>query len=113
MKKLLQLLSILFVSLQSPLLLSQAIPFYADIPSQQTEKLEFKIYPNPLYQQALQIESDSDSPKEIRIYNVMGGLVYEIKTLENTLDLGSLNTGIYLFQLTQNNRTAVQRLVIQ
>ena len=113
MKQLLQLLTFWFMSLHSPMLWSQVDPFYADITNQQEGKLEFKIYPNPLNQQPLTIESSSGAPKEIRIYNVMGELVYKIKTLENILDVSSLQTGIYLFQLIQNNKTAVQRLVIQ
>ena len=74
--------------------------------------LHFIIYPNPLDQGPLYIECPSPSLKEVVIYNVMGEIVFQAHTQENTFDLSHLDTGIYLIRVTQDEKTGVQRLVI-
>lgn len=76
------------------------------------ENLKFNIYPTPLVDGRLEIESESPLLKRIQIYNILGEVVFETSTYLNTLELFSLDTGIYVFLLTQGDRSGIKRLVV-
>jgi len=81
------------------------------LPKQAT--LKFSMYPNPLEQGPLYLQCPSDLPKEITIYNVMGEVVYTHTTQAPSLQLDHLENGIYFIQVTQDQKTGVQRLVVK
>lgn len=78
----------------------------------QSDSLQFSIFPNPVKDKILNIESASNSIKHIEIYNVLGEKKLEIDTYENIIFLEKLNTGIYVFVLKQEGRKGLKRLVI-
>lgn len=82
-------------------------------PANKQPQLAFAIYPNPWEQGPLYIQCPSDNPKQISIYNVMGELIYQQITQEDQIDLPGLETGIYLIQVTQDQKTGIQRLVVK
>jgi hypothetical protein len=76
------------------------------------QKLDFKIYPNPMIGEYLNIDSQRSEVKNIIIFNVLGEVVFEKKTLENRIILQNLKTGIYLVKLIQGNHMGLKRLLI-
>lgn len=83
------------------------------LPNEKQPQLVFSLYPNPLDQGPLYIDCPSQSPKEILIYNLMGELVYQRTTQAYSINLDRLETGIYLVQVTQDQKKGIQRLVVQ
>ena len=43
----------------------------------------------------------------------MGEVEYQLTTQEKMINLDRLKTGIYLFQVTQDQKTGIQRLVVK
>ena len=78
----------------------------------QSDSLQFSIFPNPVKDKILNIESTSNSIKHIEIYNVLGEKKMEIDTYENIIFLEKLNTGIYMFLLKQEGQKGLKRLVV-
>ena len=76
------------------------------------QKLDFKIYPNPMTGVYLNIYSRRSEVKNIIIFNVLGEAVFEKETLENRIILQNLKTGIYLVKLIQGNHMGLKRLLI-
>ena len=76
------------------------------------QKLDFKIYPNPMTGVYLNIDSRRSEVKNIIIFNVLGEAVFEKETLENRIILQNLKTGIYLVKLIQGNHMGLKRLLI-
>ena len=78
----------------------------------QQDRLEFSIFQNPLKDQRLFIQSACYQEKHIEIYNVLGEKKYEIITTNESILLGELPSGIYIFKLEQNGMKGLKRLVI-
>lgn len=79
---------------------------------QTIQKLDFKIYPNPMTVGYLNIDSRRSEFKNIIIFNVLGEVVFEKETLESRIILQNLKTGIYLVKLIQGNHIGLKRLLI-
>ena len=75
-------------------------------------KLDFKIYPNPMTGEYLNIDSQRSEVKNLIIFNVLGEVVFEKETLESLIILQNLKTGIYLVKLIQGNHMGLKRLLI-
>ena len=106
------ILFIIFLSaIDSPIYSFNA---FREIPfkNTQSDSLQFSIFPNPVKDKILNIESASNSIKHIEIYYVLGEKKLEIDTYENIIFLEKLNTGIYVFVLKQEGRKGLKRLVI-
>ncbi len=77
-----------------------------DVPSQLTE--DFSIYPNPFCASATIVINDVSQLKnvELRIYNVLGEevMVKIITTQSTTFDTKEFLSGIYFYQITDNNK---------
>lgn len=78
-----------------------------DVASQLTE--DFSIYPNPFSTSATITINDASQLKnvELRIYNALGEevMVKIIKAQSTTFDTKDFLSGIYFYQLTDNNKT--------
>ncbi len=79
---------------------------------QTSDSLKFTIFPNPLKNKILNIESSSDALKHIEIYDVLGEKKYINDTYEDRIFLDELNTGIYIFLLEQEGQKGLKRLVV-
>lgn len=71
------------------------------------------IHPNPA-KNKIQISNLEVGSAEIRIFNVLGKQVfYQSKIKTNTIDVSSLNKGIYLVNIKVDDKVKNQKLVIQ
>lgn len=85
---------------------------WSELKVETADSLKFTIFPNPLKNKTLNIESSSDALKHIEIYDVLGEKKYINDTYEDRIFLDELNTGIYIFLLEQEGQKGLKRLVV-
>lgn len=73
----------------------------------------FAIYPNPVTNGKLYIETNSDAAKNIRISDMSGKRVFYLKTEFKELDLSRLSSGIYILNVEQDGKTATEKFIIR
>lgn len=71
----------------------------------------FSIYPNPA-QSVIYITTKANLTKEVQIFDLLGKQVVNQNINGNALPL-NLNAGIYMVKVTENGRTATQKLVVE
>ncbi|SHI35461.1 T9SS type A sorting domain-containing protein [Pseudozobellia thermophila] len=72
-----------------------------------------KLYPNPAFGETVQIVSNNQGPKEVTVYDVFGKIVLTEKIYRNSLNISSLNSGIYMLQIRSNHKTVNRKLVVK
>ena len=77
-----------------------------------TKQVEFTIYPNPANNQINLNLSEGTQPERFRIVNLAGQVVLNKVYQSSNIDISSLSTGIYLFQLTLRNRTTTTKKLV-
>ena len=78
----------------------------------QQDSLQFSISPNPVKDQILFIKTQSRAEKHIEIFNVLGEKKFETYTTNESIFLGELSPGIYIFRMQQEGKSGLKRLVI-
>lgn len=63
----------------------------------------FKIYPNPVSEGILNIDSPFHNQKDIAVYDMLGKRVYEIQTSDSQINLSQLNPGLYILIINKAN----------
>ena len=76
------------------------------------QKLDYKLYPNPLVGNSLNFISPRSEIKEIAILNILGKEVFKTITLNNQILIPNLVHGIYIVKLKQGNYLGLSRLVV-
>ena len=74
---------------------------------------DFAIYPNPTSTGSVSITSTNSEAISVNVFDILGKQVLNANISNNTLDVSSLNAGVYLVKLTQNNATVTKKLVIK
>lgn len=72
-----------------------------------------RVYPNPVSNGTLFIDTDSIASKNITVYDVLGKQVLKTTTSSNFISVASLKTGVYIIKITEEGNTATQKLVIK
>ncbi|WP_291286979.1 S8 family serine peptidase [Flavobacterium sp.] len=73
----------------------------------------FVMYPNPVTEGKLHIESASASVKNILISDMSGKKVYSVKTEKTEINVSGLPSGVYIIKVEQDGNTTVQKLIIK
>lgn len=73
---------------------------------------DFSIYPNPLNNGILNIQSQISGTKNIILYDLTGRSVLKTQIDQDVLNLGSVKSGIYLLQISIDSRSYTSKLVI-
>ena len=73
----------------------------------------FNIYPNPVTSGVVNITSTSNEVIDVTVYDILGKQVLNSKVENNTLNISSLNSGIYILNINQNGNTSTKKLVIK
>lgn len=73
----------------------------------------FNLYPNPTNTGYVTISSTQNKPIKAQVFNVIGKQVLQQTLTNNRLNVSSLNTGVYLVKLTQDNASVTKKLVIR
>lgn len=73
----------------------------------------FNVYPNPVTSGTVNITSMSNDAIDVTVYDILGKQVLHTQVENNTLNVSSLNTGIYILNMNQNGNTSTKKLVIK
>jgi hypothetical protein len=73
----------------------------------------FKLYPNPVINGRIYINTLQNAPKKIQIFDVFGTLVLETTILGKELDLSGLGTGVYVLRVFENDKIATRKLIVK
>ena len=72
-----------------------------------------KVYPNPVSNGVLHVESNLNSERTISLYNVLGKQVISTTTSNTTINIANLNSGVYIVKITEGGKTATKKLVVK
>lgn len=70
------------------------------------------IYPNPVKNGLFYINTEANTTKSVRIFDMIGKEVLTTSTTD-AVNVSGLNKGLYVVQITENGNTAVQKLIIE
>lgn len=72
-----------------------------------------KVYPNPVANGTLFIETAANAEKTVAIFDVLGKQVLNTTTADNAVNVSGLNAGVYVVRITEEGKTATTKLVIK
>lgn len=72
-----------------------------------------RVYPNPVTNGTLFIDTDANAEKIVTIFDVLGKQVINTTTSNNAINVGNLNNGVYIVKITEEGKTATRKLVIK
>lgn len=73
----------------------------------------FKLYPNPVTQGKVFIETTHNLPKKILVFDVLGTQVLETTLLGKELNLSNLDKGVYILRVFEKNKVATRKLIVK
>ena len=73
----------------------------------------FKLYPNPVTQGKVYIETNHNAPKQILIFDVLGTQVLQTTILGQELNLSRLDKGVYILRVFEGNKVATRKLIVK
>lgn len=87
-------------------------PFVESLSNNEFTANEFKIYPNPVSEGILYIETSTpvDSAK---VFNMIGQEVYSINSIDNLINLSSLQSGTYILSLDAQGQMINKRIIVK
>jgi len=72
-----------------------------------------EVYPNPVTNGTLFINTQANAEKNIVIFDVLGKQVFNTTTANNAINVSSLNKGVYILKITEAGKTATSKLVVR
>lgn len=73
----------------------------------------FKVYPNPTSLGYVNIESANNTTISVTVFDVLGKQVLNDTLNNNRLNVSTLNSGVYIMKVTQNNASVTKKLIIK
>jgi len=77
------------------------------------EANHFSVYPNPVSNGIVNITSRTNDVISITVFDILGKQVINETLSNNTLNVSSLNTGIYIMKISQNGNSITKKLIIK
>ncbi|OYU81141.1 MAG: hypothetical protein CFE23_06190 [Flavobacterium sp. BFFFF1] len=72
-----------------------------------------KVYPNPVTNGTLFINTAANGEKAVTVYDVLGKQVLNTKTSTNAVNVSNLKGGVYIVKITEGGNTATRKMVIK
>ena len=72
----------------------------------------FKLYPNPIRADYLNISSEVEKPLDISVFDILGKQVISTSLNSEKIDISTLASGVYLVKVSGNNHTVTKKLVV-
>src|SRR5690606_16783476 len=69
------------------------------------ERNKFSVYPNPTSLGYVNITSNNADDMSVKVFDVLGKQVLNQTVSNNRLNVSSLNSGVYIIKISQNNAT--------
>jgi len=88
-------------------------PFVESLSNAEFSELELNIYPNPVNDGFVNINSKIEGQKFIELYDLNGRNIMSTTLDTNKLNVSGVSNGIYLLKVTISNRTSTQKLIIK
>ncbi len=76
-------------------------------------KVSFKMYPNPATGSTLFIKSSNGDSMNITIYSTLGQQVINKKNVSSSINISSLESGIYIVQIRQGTSLHTRKLIVE
>jgi hypothetical protein len=73
----------------------------------------FNLYPNPVTNGRLFINTLSNSEKKIQIFDVLGKKVLFTNLKGREINVSKLHSGVYIIKIIEEGKTATRKLVIK
>lgn len=73
----------------------------------------FDFYPNPVNNGIIHIVSNQATTVNATLFDSFGKMIHKQKTINNQIDINTLNPGIYILELSHNGFSEVKKLVIE
>lgn len=73
----------------------------------------FKLYPNPVTQGKVYIETAENSPKKILVFDVLGTQVLQTTIIGKELNLSELTKGVYILRVFEKDKVATRKLIVK
>lgn len=87
-------------------------PFVQSLSNDEFGINEFKIYPNPVKDGFVNIESNLDGEKNIEIFDLMGRNILNTTLNNDRLEVSSLQSGVYFIRISISKSSFTQKLII-
>jgi len=72
-----------------------------------------RVYPNPVSNGTLYIETAANAEKTVTVFDVLGKQVLNTTTSDNAVNVNALRAGVYVVKITEEGKTATRKLVIK
>ena len=82
-------------------------------PQKSEEIRDFKIYPNPVVNGIVYIQTLSDSDKKVQLFNILGKEVLNITLKGQELNLSKFDPGVYILKVFEKGNTSIRKLVVK
>ncbi|MCD0466673.1 cadherin-like beta sandwich domain-containing protein [Flavobacterium sp. ENC] len=77
-------------------------------------KLEsFSVYPNPVKEGTIFVQTQSASSKDIKIFDILGKCVLSVQTQSKELNVEGLQKGVYILKVNQDGKSATKKMIIE
>lgn len=78
-----------------------------------TTKAVFSIYPNPVKSGGFNVVSSSGEQVDITLYSVLGQEVGSFRNVTSTINVNSLNAGVYIVKIAQGSSIETRKLIVE
>jgi len=72
-----------------------------------------QLYPNPISGELITIQTPIPGEKQIVVFDILGKKVIDTSITNNQMNVSSLSGGVYMLHLSQNDVSAIKKLVIR
>ncbi len=84
------------------------------VSTNQTKEIKgFEIYPNPVSDGILRINTFKNEVRTVDIYDLLGKLVFFKTTTKNFINISRLKSGIYIIKVYEQGNSATRKLIIK
>lgn len=77
------------------------------------QEARVRLHPNPATGSVVYVQSDSNAPKTVRIFDLFGKVVLERRLLGDALSIDGLVPGVYMVRIQQEGKFATKKLVVR
>ncbi|WP_264531224.1 cadherin-like beta sandwich domain-containing protein [Flavobacterium sp. N502540] len=73
----------------------------------------FTVYPNPVQEGKIYIQTKSTVAKNVKIFDVSGKKVLSVQTTDREVNIGDLQKGVYIMKVNQDGAEATEKLIVE
>ena len=77
------------------------------------ESMDFKLYPNPAFDDIVYVKTKENRSKSITVFDVFGKVVLRDRIAASTLNISRLVPGVYMLQVQESDRKMTRKLVVK